>query len=130
VEEEHYVEETACISFVHQNVIVEALVKIKPRVRLGEDFEVECGEYDICKVDDGRYKQNKRDLNYYREQLEELLEGKDPHHGKDDECSYIVRQELCLRIPLIFSAEAFIKNEKAVCIEPYVEHDDDEEDYE
>lgn len=123
LEEEQFIEENACISFVHQNVIIEATVKIKPRVTIGEEFTIECGDFDLCRLDDDRPspKQRvpkKRSRNYYDD---EPVIVRGSRHSRDEDCTYYVRQELCLKIPLIFSAEATIKNEKTVISDPCVE---------
>lgn len=125
VEDEHkkQSEDIACISIIHQNLEIEAIVQIKPRVIIGDDFSVECGDYIICRIDEDP-KQKVRNKNVHNYKY-----GKTPHHDKDDDCTFLIKQELCLRIPLIFSAKAVVKSEKAVCLDTHVEPSTDcEED--
>lgn len=42
--------ETTCISFVHQNVSVEALISIKPRVTIGDELTVHCGDVEVSPI--------------------------------------------------------------------------------
>lgn len=135
-EEKQFInEDTACVSFIHQNIVVEAIVKIKPRVIIGEDFHVECGDSIICKIDNRppKRKSNPRRKKLYSSKYHcDLCSAESSEycqcHEEDDDCSFLVKQELCLRIPLIFTAKAIVESEKAVCLDTCVESSDIEED--
>lgn len=109
-------EDVACISFIHQNLAIEATVQIKPRVIIGDDFSVECGDYVICRIDEEpphpKHKQHNKNVHDYQY---------GSSSKKDDDCTFHIRQELCLRIPLIFSAKAVVKSEQAFCLDTHVE---------
>ncbi|RLQ96322.1 hypothetical protein [Falsibacillus albus] len=119
---------TKCFSVVHQNVCVEAIVTIKPHVRLGDEPKVICGKTEVCPhkgLDhpDGRYDP------MYRKKVKIQPDCFPKHHHDDESCSFMVSQKLCIEIPLEFAAEAIVKPKKVACKDgdtgPCPRHPDD-----
>lgn len=127
--EKHDGHDSACISIVHQNVCVEAIVTIKPLIKVGEGASVHCGHCEIKKLEDHHHQHNQHHHHpphhprHHKEPTPEIigkwhLDSKHRTPREEDECSFIVTQELCLMIPLVFSAEAIVKSEKIHCENP------------
>ncbi|WP_433750601.1 hypothetical protein [Falsibacillus pallidus] len=123
-------ETTTCVSIVHQNVCVEALVTIKPRVTIGDGVKVICGKSHITNRHHDSHLTTSNGPRTMRKALP-YVETFDTscHHG--DECTFSVGQELCISIPLVFSAEAVVRPDKVACDKPGpgpCPHCDEEED--
>lgn len=113
--EKHHVHDSACISIVHQNVCVEAIVTIKPRIKVGEGATVHCKHFEI-KKHEHHHKPPHHHVHRHKLHTPEIVAYSKPTTSyAEDECSFVVSQELCLMIPLSFSAEAIVKSEKIHC---------------
>jgi hypothetical protein len=77
-------EEEGCTRFIERKVTIDALVSISPHVSL-EEPDVDC--CNPVRIEPARHR----------------------HPKMDENCNFVVRQELCLRIPLIFEAEVKAK---------------------
>ncbi|MDZ5713463.1 hypothetical protein [Jeotgalibacillus haloalkalitolerans] len=93
-----------CISIIHKNVRVEAIVTIKPTVKITEGYSIECTP---CTLEESDLEPSypRFGLNKYKT--------KDKKH--DDGCRFTVSQDLCIKIPLKFEADAFVKPGEVYC---------------
>ncbi|RDI45609.1 hypothetical protein [Falsibacillus pallidus] len=105
-------ETTTCVSIVHQNVCVEALVTIKPRVTIGDRVKIKCGKTHISKNHNDPHSSQSGPKTMRKATSYDL----NCHH--EDDCTFSVSQELCIAIPLVFSADAFVKPDKVACDKP------------
>lgn len=106
--------EDACITFVDQNLSIEAVVTVKPRVKVGKGFRVECGNVDIHRMT----------VEGPRVSISDMFGSSRHEEAKkmdlyiDEECRFVVEQELRIKIPLIFSAQALAQATHVNCSLP------------
>ncbi|TMU87051.1 hypothetical protein FGG79_02625 [Bacillus sp. BHET2] len=115
LEEEEILEEmediintSTCITILHQDVCVEAVVTIKPNVKIGKTPKVICGDTKIEKI---KHKDRNQKPHHHHK---EHKSPKSDHH-EEESCSFLVSQKLCIEIPLEFTAEAKVKPKKVAC---------------
>lgn len=104
---------TTCVSFVHQNVLVEAVVTVTPHVTVGDDFGIHCGDVSISKAHHKPKPKHKKPKPGHKHPPKKP---KPPH--SDDPCKFLVSQELCITLPLVFSAEAVVESDRVICLNP------------
>ncbi|WP_227396877.1 hypothetical protein [Jeotgalibacillus aurantiacus] len=100
---EHHATET-CLSFIHKNLRIEAQVTIKPKVIIGDGYKVECCDIHPCSEDE-KSSYPRFGLNKY------LSKEKKP----EEPCKFTVKQDLCIKIPLVFSAETTVVPKEVIC---------------
>lgn len=100
---------TTNISFVHQNVKIEAIITIKPHISLGKEVLIQSKNINFETI-----KKNPRFTNTKSIPIMHNFKQKQSSQRTEDPLSFVVTQDLLLKIPLLFSADASITSKQVI----------------